>query len=412
MKMEKALVRVNGDTVSFNINIQKSNIDVENRIVSGWATVDNVDQEGDQVTAAASADAFSTFRGNIREMHAAKAVGRLVDYKQQKFYTKEGNEYTGIFVSVYVSKGAEDTWQKVLDGTLNAFSINGPIDTSTVEKKYIEETGSMARIINKYKLLELSLVDAPGNELCDVVSVLKSIGTEEANDIEIENVFWCEQDRSAVVHKNSEHNCSVCDNAMKNIGWFEVLEQTETSEEVRKILEAYTANVTKGGPNMANEVENTEEVAEVVEAPEAEVAEAEETEVEKVEGADAEVEDVVEPDLAQLEKALSEVKTVLQNVSEDSKSRESALEDVRKAVSAVETNVEAKLGELLDRHNELTKEVTVLKETFGGVEKRLSGVESATAVQKSNTVVEEEENVTKSNSGKKGFWTGSFVPSE
>lgn len=412
--MEKALVRVHGDTVSFSFNIQKSNIDVKNRIVSGWATVDNVDQEGDQITAAASLEAFANFRGNIREMHAAKAVGRLVDYQQQKFFTPDGKEYMGIFVSVYVSKGAQDTWEKVLDGTLSAFSINGPIDASSVEKKYIEDTGSMARIINKYKLLELSLVDSPGNEFCDVVSIVKSLGSdEEANDVQIEHVFWCENDRAAIVNKNSELSCSVCNNAMKNIGWFEILDGTDEGAEVRKVLESYTVNVTKGGPNMADQVvENTEETAVVEETQEVNEAPVEETEkVEKGEG--EEVSEVAEPDLAQLEKALTEVKTVLQNVSEDSKSRESAIEDVKKAVSAVESNVEKKLSELLDKHNELTKEFTALKESFGGVEKRLHSVESATAVKKSNDVADDDDVVTKSGGEKrKGFWTGSFVPSE
>jgi hypothetical protein len=33
----------------------------------------------------------------------------------------------GVYVSAYVSKGAQDAWEKVLDGTYSGFSIGGNI---------------------------------------------------------------------------------------------------------------------------------------------------------------------------------------------------------------------------------------------------------------------------------------------
>lgn len=408
--MEKALFHVNQDTVGLTFNISKSNIDVEKRIVSGWATIDNVDQEGDQVTASASAEAFANFRGNVREMHQPIAVGSVVKFDQQTFYNEDGQEYKGIFVSVYISKGAEDTWQKVLDGTLSAFSINGPIDMKHVEKKYLQDTGNMVRVINKYKLAELSLVDSPGNELCNFVSIVKSVNGQAklTNEIVIDNVFWCENDRTAIISKSSEHVCSVCENIMKNIGWFEELDDTDIRAEIKKILGAYTDNVTKGGPNMADTVENTKNEDVVDETTEVESAE--ETESVTDAPVDEEVTEVAEPDLATLEKALTEIKEALQNVSKDSEARETALADVRNAVSKVENTVEEKLGDLLNKHNDLSSEFTALKDSIGGVEKRLHAVESNTAIKKSNDVADEEDTLQKSKKNEKGFWTGSFVP--
>ena len=50
----------------FNISMPLSKVDKENRLVSGWASLDNPDLQGDIVLAEASAGAFSRFRGNIR----------------------------------------------------------------------------------------------------------------------------------------------------------------------------------------------------------------------------------------------------------------------------------------------------------------------------------------------------------
>ena len=105
-------------------------IDEERRIVSGFATLDNLDRQDDIVPAEASVNAFNNLQGNIREMHdATKAVGKMVEFKEDMYFDNEAEKmYNGVYVSAYISKGAEDTWQKVLDGTLSGFSIAGDID--------------------------------------------------------------------------------------------------------------------------------------------------------------------------------------------------------------------------------------------------------------------------------------------
>ena len=76
MTIYKAHWNTEGDTVRLSMPFSK--VDKERRIVSGFATLDNVDKQADIVTADASLKAFSKFRGNIREMHQQLAVGKRV----------------------------------------------------------------------------------------------------------------------------------------------------------------------------------------------------------------------------------------------------------------------------------------------------------------------------------------------
>src|ERR1044072_7594959 len=103
--MENASILIKDNTVQVNIPIEKRNIDKENRIVSGWATLDNLDQMGDVVTAEASLRAFQDFRGNVREMHNnLLAVGKVLNFRQEEFLGPNGQKHTGIWVDVYISK--------------------------------------------------------------------------------------------------------------------------------------------------------------------------------------------------------------------------------------------------------------------------------------------------------------------
>lgn len=156
---------------NFNLSFPIDMIKKEERIVSGIATADNIDKSGDIVDFTASIEAFKNWGGNIREMHAPVAVGKAVSYKPIQLMGEDGVMYNAVRVDAYISKGAENTWQKVLDGTLRAFSIGGKI----IEK--IESTEKMHRgrpvnIIKNYVLGELSLVDNPANALA-IVDIVK-----------------------------------------------------------------------------------------------------------------------------------------------------------------------------------------------------------------------------------------------
>jgi len=132
MIINKAQWTTEGDNVRFSMPIGK--IDQERRIVSGFATLDNVDKQNDIVTTEASMNAFKKFRGNIREMHQPSAVGKVVSFKEDRYFDPQTKKfYGGVYVSAYVSKGAQNTWEKVLDGTLTGFSIGGNITKSDDE---------------------------------------------------------------------------------------------------------------------------------------------------------------------------------------------------------------------------------------------------------------------------------------
>ncbi len=156
---------------NFNLSFPIDMIKREERIVSGIATADNIDKSGDIVEFSASLEAFKNWGGNIREMHAPIAVGKAVGFEPIKITSEDGTTYNAIKVHAYISRGAQDTWEKVLDGTLKAFSIGGKImeKAESAEKMF---RGRPVNVIKKYMLGELSLVDNPANALA-IVDIIK-----------------------------------------------------------------------------------------------------------------------------------------------------------------------------------------------------------------------------------------------
>ena len=113
MNIEKSHWSTDGENLHLSVPFTKVNR--ENRTVSGFATLDNVDQTGDVVTAEASIKAFENFRGNLREMHQSIAVGKVVSFKPETYYDQKSQTfYNGVYVTSYISKGAQDTWEKFL----------------------------------------------------------------------------------------------------------------------------------------------------------------------------------------------------------------------------------------------------------------------------------------------------------
>ena len=135
-------------------------IDKEKRTVSGWATTESIDKQAEVVSYEASKEAFGEWPGNIREMHEPRAVGKAVEIIPDDDARK-------VWVTAKVSKGSEDTWQKILDGTLTGFSIGGQTLNKTT--KIIKAGNGQSKQITeilKYRLNELSLVDNPANPDC------------------------------------------------------------------------------------------------------------------------------------------------------------------------------------------------------------------------------------------------------
>ena len=284
MEISKVHWEAEGNNLRLSMPIAK--VDIERRMVSGFATLDNIDRQGDIVPSEASVKAFETFRGNIREMHDdKKAVGKLVSFKEDSFYDQEtGKFYKGVFVSAYVSKGAQDTWEKVLDGTLTGFSIGGSV--KDYEDTYNKEMDKSVRIIKEYDLFELSLVDNPANQYANVISVEKGHAGGYLSKALIENVFWCSEDDIVQLSAGSLSDCPRCDKGMNNIGFVET-NDAQKADVVKSILSTIKNDV-KEVSKMENET--TEAVAE--ETTETVVEETVETEVEKADDSEISKADV------------------------------------------------------------------------------------------------------------------------
>lgn len=200
------------------INIPFSKVNKEKRTVTGIATADNVDLEDDVVEFSTAIEAFGNWVGNIREMHAPIAVGKAVDFRPATVVGKDGNTYNGVEVEAYISKGAENTWLKVLDKTLGGFSIGGVIRKA--EEEFDAKTGRKVRKIKKMDLLELSLVDNPANPLA-MLSMIKSNGggkleVQPGFEGESHKIFYCTKDEVA---KSDNSICSYCNEEMDLLGF-------------------------------------------------------------------------------------------------------------------------------------------------------------------------------------------------
>lgn len=127
-------------------------VDEEKRGIEVCATSEAVDSYGTIFGYDASKDAFDRWAGNVREMHERKAVGRKVAVRYDDAARR-------VYARLRISKGAEDTWEKVKDGTLAGASIGA----SGVEWQNQRIAGADVPVATRYDLVELSLVDLPSN---------------------------------------------------------------------------------------------------------------------------------------------------------------------------------------------------------------------------------------------------------
>jgi hypothetical protein len=447
MNIEKSLWTSDGNVI--NLSVPFTKVNREKRTVSGFATLDNIDQTGDVVTSESSLKAFESFRGNIREMHGSNAVGKMVSFRPESFYDPKSKEfYNGVYVDAYISKGAQDTWEKVLDGTLSGFSIGGKILESDNEVN--KSNGKTVRFIKNYELIELSIVDSPANELCNILSVQKVNGELMFKGIAVgvvtENIFYCEDSDSVFISTEKTYDSPVSGKAAQLIGWVESSDVNK-SKEIDKILDAYKhsrftlpeiqKNAKQANAEGGNEVEklnvgtDTEVVAEdaTVEVPaEAAATDAavEETEVVADDAAvEVSTEDAVaqDPSAETLEKAaevsedkvdepdfakmLGDLKGFFsETLNKASEANAAQVTTIQETVETFSKSVDARITELAEQHTALSSAVNNIKSTIDGVQKRVDAVESETAIKKSSDLGRSEEVTIK-----KSKWNGSFLGS-
>ena len=426
MNIEKSLWSSTGDQIVLSVPFTKVNR--EKRTVSGFATLDNVDQTGDVVTMEASVKAFENFRGNIREMHSSNAVGKMISFKPETYYDAKSQEfYNGVYVDAYVSKGAQDTWEKVLDGTLTGFSIGGKIIESDNEVN--KSTGKTTRFIKDYSLMELSIVDSPANELCNILSISKMNGElifkGIATEVKAENIFYCADSDSVFISTEASYDSPVTGKPATLIGWVES-NDVNKAKEINKILDlhkksrlstpetqiAKQADI-EGGNEVSENTENTaveetvvadapvvaEEAPAVVEAP------VEDAPAETLEKA-ADVSEVMvdEPDFA---KMLGDLKGFFsETLNKASEANAVQVSTIKDTVETFSKSVDSRISELAEQHTALSTAVESIKNTIDGVQKRVDAVESETAIKKSSDLGGSQEVMIK-----KSKWNGSFLGS-
>ena len=410
MTISKAHWNTDGDNVRLSMPFSK--VDEERRIVSGFATLDNLDKQNDIVTPEASMKAFEKFRGNIREMHQPKAVGKMVSFKEDKYFDPETKKfYSGVYVSTYISKGAQDTWEKVLDGTLSGFSIGGKMNQW--DDAFDEKMDATVRIIKDYDLVELSLVDTPANQFANVLSVEKVDGvdviTGDSMDVEIENVFWDEANGIVMLSANESELSPTTGAEMKNIGFVEKSD-AEKPEMVKFLVDSAkginTSKITKEVSPMTDEVNET--VAETVEEVAVEAEFAPEADVEVAEEVTEEVaaeEVVADEEVAEKADSVSKSDDVLVDaVAEIKDTVTKAFSDLTAVVQAQAEQI-AQLSKSIDS---VKNEVTEAKGEFNEFGKRVDAVEADTAFRKSGDLGEiVQEN--QSDKIEKSLWGGSFL---
>ena len=442
MSISKAHWDASGDNVRLSMPFSK--VDKERRIVSGFASLDNVDKQDDIVTMEASLNAFKKFRGNIREMHQPSAVGKMVSFKADKYFDSETKKmYNGVYVSTYISKGAQDAWEKVLDGTYTGFSIGGRMNKW--DDAYDEKSDKQIRIIKEYDLIELSLVDSPANQFASIVSVEKVDGVDviKGNGIDtpIENVFWDNDSGIVMVSENENELSPVTGQSMQNIGFVEKTD-TEKTQMIKFLVDSAkgisTSKMTKEEDPMAKTSEKTEELVtksdEVVEkaqiAPEAvekadavvEVA-SEEQSVEKADkkmphpDKESPEEDAAEPADAETAEEKKPAKksdeVTLETVTEIKDNLTTAFSDLVAVVKSLQAEVEMLKSSKVDievakdSFEAVAKDIASAKEEFDKFGKRVDAVEADTAFRKSGDlgeiIQEQPEKVEKS------LWGGSFL---
>jgi cell pole-organizing protein PopZ len=415
MTISKAHWDTEGDNVRLSMPFSK--VDVERRTVSGFATLDNVDKQSDIVTTEASLNAFQKFRGNIREMHQPTAVGKMVAFKEDKYFDPETKKfYNGVYVSAYVSKGAQDTWEKVLDGTLSGFSIGGRMNKW--DDGYDEKLESKIRIIKDYDLVELSLVDNPANQFANILSVEKVDGVDiikgDLVNTVTENVFWDSESGIVLLSENESEASPTSGAPMQNIGFVEKTDNEKTEMIKFLVDSAKGINTSKIMKEVSPMNETTNEVVEdiveksddVVEetqvAPEADAVVEEQPAAEEVtEKADA-VEETTEA-VVEATEEVSKSDEVTEAVAEIKNTLTSAFSDLTATVKALHEQV-AELSKSLDS---VKNEVAEAKGQFNEFGKRVDAVEADTAFRKSGDlgeIVQEQPEMVE-----KSLWGGRFL---
>jgi len=396
----------------------------EERVVVGVATADNVDKSGDVVDFSASMTAFKNWQGNIREMHQPLAVGKAVGHRPVEI-NEGGSTYRGVEVSAYISKGAEDTWQKVLDGTLGAFSIGGRI----LERKEDETRkfrGQPVSVVTKYELGELSLVDNPANPVANI-TLIKSDdeGLSYALAID-ETECHTVGDTTVCITDNVIKRCECDRNVAKNLhnkNYSDMVTYMEDTDVLTASDETPSNDGAFEGAELEDKISLLQRfltwMSDPANAESDTIVDSDEDDVEKI---TAEVEEIalvaeinegddIDMNIDELTAALGTV--IDEKLASHSEASTAQVETLieEKLASAINAMTE-KQDELTAKVDESTKSVT---DSLDVINTRVETVENAGAIKKSVDETDEEEDVVAKaaeKSAPESFWGNLFLPQD
>jgi hypothetical protein len=148
---------IQNSSFGLSIAFPITKVDEASRTVTGIATSETFDSQGERLLYEGSKQAFKNWRGNVREMHSNLAVGKALEISAD-------DNSRSITVKSYISKGAPDTWEKLKDGTLQYYSVGG-----TRLRSVVKDDGK--RVTSEWSMSELSLVDSGANPDSKIVLV-------------------------------------------------------------------------------------------------------------------------------------------------------------------------------------------------------------------------------------------------
>lgn len=370
------------------VELDFNSFDPGSRMVVGYATLNNLDKGDDIITLEASVKALEDYRGNIRIQHdKSRPVGIVKGYTTERvFDSKTGLFFDGLKIAVYISKSADDVLDMCDEGVLNGFSVQGQIISS--HKIFDPELQKEIRIIDEYKLNEISLVDSPANPLANINSVFKSVDSLKPSD----NIMICNEDEIIIKNNGTMvSNCPNCKGEMTKInndderyqGLFEKLEggQTQLNDQENVVEEVVdNAEVSEEAVIESNDVDtlddvNKEEIDEVNSEDETPVVENESVETlsevndKKETPSDEENNSIdltgaVEALIARLDSLLAEKAEEVTAKSADTDG------DLVKSLSDLVSKVDS-LAAKMDSMSETLSKIDEIDETAGAMKKSL-----------------------------------------
>lgn len=131
-------------------------------IVEGYAATPDLDSQLDTIEASALTGAAEDLLTNTTVLYnhdPNRPIGRVLKAEARP---------AGLWVQVLISKTEAELWEKIREGVLNKFSIQG--DILEAERVFIEKLGRHGRKIKKLHLNEASIVSVPANSNAETLA--------------------------------------------------------------------------------------------------------------------------------------------------------------------------------------------------------------------------------------------------